>query len=279
MSRIRYIGAFLLCVLLVIIIRLFVGYPCYIPSDSMKKTLLTGDYVWLNRFTYGARLPQRFSDIPIINVFTWNNYLRTKDSLLCWPYRRIGGLNQPKRNDLVVFKHGYNRRELVVKRIVGMPGDTVGIIKGQVYINSKVYPSTKNIIKAQRAIETTFPSNSKWNTLNYGPIQVPYKGQCMVINDLNYTLIKDVVEKKGDLLIKDGNVFKYNGKLIKDYIFEEDCYFVLGDNRNNSIDSRFNGFVPEHNIEGKINWILFSLSIETDYPLVFRSDRLLKFVE
>ena len=179
MSRTRNTGVFLFCMLLVIIIRLFIGYPCYIPSDSMKKTLLIGDYVWLNRFTYGAKLPQRFSDIPLINVFTWNSYLRCKDSLLNWPYSRVFGLNKPMRNDLVVFKPGFNNRELVVKRIVGMPGDTVEIIKDQVYINSKVFPSTKNIIKEQRAVETTFPSNLKWNTLNYGPIQVPYKGQKM----------------------------------------------------------------------------------------------------
>lgn len=103
--------------ILLIGVRVFVGEICTVPSNSMDPTIKTGDWLWLNKVTYGARLPKRFADIPWVNIFTWNKSWRDTDSLRDWGYHRFLKLREPKVNDVIVFNSITNPNELLVKRV------------------------------------------------------------------------------------------------------------------------------------------------------------------
>ncbi len=75
----KYIFVMLIALSICVIIRLLIGEPCYIPSGSMEPTLCVGDWVWVDKASYGALLPTRFSDVPLVNVFTWIQPLREWD--------------------------------------------------------------------------------------------------------------------------------------------------------------------------------------------------------
>lgn len=155
---------FLFLLAICIGIRLFVGEPCYVPSESMGPTLRSGDWIWLDKVSYGALLPNRFADIPLLNAFTWITPLRVMDERIHWKSRRMAGFCKPQVHDVIVFRHPQNRNMLLVKRIVS------------------------------------------------------------------------VSERNGCL-----------------------SYYVMGDNRENSIDSRVWGEIPDTVIVGKVNRILFSV--------------------
>ena len=106
-----------LCLFTCVLIRLFIGEPCYIPSESMEPTLC-GDWVWVDKVSYSALLSNRFADIPLLNVFTWIAPLREKDSGNEWDLGRIPGWREAQENDIVVFRSPENRNMLLVKRVL-----------------------------------------------------------------------------------------------------------------------------------------------------------------
>lgn len=114
---------------IIIALRMFVGEVCNVPSGSMFPTIITGDWLWIDKVTYGARLPRRFADIPLANGFTWIKPLRIADSKIDWKYRRLRGLRMPHVNDLAVFESPDYPHPLLVKRIVERmdTGDTVTV--------------------------------------------------------------------------------------------------------------------------------------------------------
>lgn len=115
---VRVLEMSVLMIFACILLRLFLGEPCYIPSESMEPTLCTGDWVWVDKASYGALLPDRFADIPLLNVFTWITPLREKDLRNNWNLGRIKGWREPQENDIVVFRSPENRNMLLVKRVV-----------------------------------------------------------------------------------------------------------------------------------------------------------------
>lgn len=118
---------FTIIILLIIVFRLFIGEPCHIPSPSMEPTLLVGDWLWLDKTTYGGKLPKRFADIPILNIFTWIPFLREADLKNDWGDCRFPGIRKPLPDDIVVFFNPQNKEELYVKRIdtVIRQGDSI----------------------------------------------------------------------------------------------------------------------------------------------------------
>ncbi len=184
-----------------------VGEPCHVSTPSMEGTIPAGSWLWTNKLSFGARLPQRFSDIPLINAFTWIKPLRMADEKTDWGYHRMPGFRKPQKGDIIMFETTGEPRQLYVKRIAGTFGDTLTIESGRVFINGKEqdYPGAKIKMNLEEDFPTDFPERGNWTIHNYGPVIIPQKN-----------------------------------------------YFVLGDNRNNSMDSRCWGFVPEKNIIGRI---------------------------
>ncbi|MBQ2952975.1 MAG: signal peptidase I [Clostridia bacterium] len=184
-----------------IVVRSFIFEPVYVDGNSMYPTLRHGEIMYVSKTSYGAG----FLGIPFTNIGTYFN---------------VGG--DPERFDVVVchyMEKGYN----VVKRVVGLPGDTVEIIAGDLYVTD----STGYNVGGYDRYGNPLPVDEDFvyhkGTRSYGPYYVPAKGDTLA----------------------DGT------------ICEEDHYFLLGDNRTNSLDSRDKGPVPRSEITGKVEAVLW----------------------
>jgi signal peptidase I len=195
-----------------ILIRSLLFQPFYIPSSSMEPTLLVGDRIFVSKYSYG------FSkhSFPFSPSFTNNRFFYKK----------------PKRGDLVVFKTPSDNRTDYIKRLIGLPGDTIQFINGDLYIN-------QNIIQKDKIQNT--------NSIRCGSF-------FLETNSFIETLPNGV---------KHLTTYKKNGSLqnTKEYKVPLDHFFLLGDNRDCSKDSRYLdsvGYVNNLNLVGKAKIIFFS---------------------
>jgi signal peptidase I len=108
---------FTVIILLAIVIRIGIGEPCKVSSASMEPAIRTNEWLWIDKLTYGGRLPERWADIPLINAFTHIDSWREADAKRKWTYRRLPGFRKPKVGDIVVFYSPENEETLLVKRI------------------------------------------------------------------------------------------------------------------------------------------------------------------
>ncbi len=259
----QFLIAAVLALLAAILFRAFFIEAEKIPSASMENTLLVGDVVLENKVAYSFSTPHYFplTDISIPSI-------------------RIFNTGRPKRNDVIIFRFPYSndlsypdRNVDFIKRIVGCPGDTVQIINRVVLINgkriklpAKALVSKQPVAASGVADKEIFPSGKDWNGDNYGPIVVPWKNEIVNINpeDINYWR-KVINHEAGNNAVSiEGSVVTVNGTPIRQYKVKENYYFVMGDNRNNSLDSRYWGFVPFDVIEGKAFIILLSVKPKID---------------
>ena len=220
------------------VIRTFAIEPFKIPSGSMKPNLLVGDFLFVSKWDYGySRYSFPFGMAPFSGkIFE----------------------NSPKRGDIIVFKLPGQENINYVKRLLGLPGETIKVVNGEVYIKQK---------KSQKF--------EKINQIDNG----------IFIDDQYQTEIHQLIENNYKILnITDNGSLDYT----PEYSIPEDKFFFMGDNRDNSADSRVMsgvGFVPKENIIGKV-WFIW-LSIDTQFsfskfwtlPLHIRYDRLFKTVE
>jgi signal peptidase I len=195
---VEYAKSFFPVLMIVLVLRSFIFEPFRIPSGSMIPTLLVGDFILVNKFAYGVRLP----------------VLHTK----------IIDVDGPKTGDVAVFRFPNNPKQDYIKRVIGTPGDTIRYVNKQLMINGDIINLEK--IAAFTPAESATP-------------------------DRNLLEVKeDLREIEHNILISlDRRVM--NGE----WVVPEGQYFVMGDNRDNSSDSRVWGFVPEKNIVGKAVFI------------------------
>lgn len=263
----------------IIFIKSFLIEASQIPSSSMENTLLIGDYIIVNKIAYNFSTP---ASIPFTNIKI--------------PRFRLFNIAKPKRNDVIVFQFpGYqwelspSENKYFVKRIIGLPGDTVQIIKGKVYINNRIIEQPKNALLSPSALQSGLPDNrifpigEKWNRNNYGPIIVPYRGYKINISFKNISKWKILIDREFNkaAVSDEGTFVSINGNPQKTYTFKRNYYFVLGDNRQYSIDSRYWGFVPENLIIGKAAFIYWSQNNSNflNHPLEFiRLNRILNTI-
>ena len=243
-----------ICLLAAAVFRETVGDWAYVPTSSMEPTVRAGSWVWYEKHTYGALYPRRFAEIPLLNWLCISRSFDRADRLRDWGYRRLPGKRPPRRMDVVVFAFPSAPRQLVMKRIVGMPGDTVEIREGSVYINGRLLPESGVRRPEKSEVAAAYPAIKKdiWTTRNYGPLVIPARNRAMAVDSAFVAFYGDLLENEGQTICRIKNKWLVNGRVAGRCVFRRNYYFVLGDNRGNSLDSRFNGLVSETAIRGRI---------------------------
>ena len=208
----EYFKSICIALFAAMLIKIFVIESYAIPTGSMKNTLLVGDVLMANKFVYGVRTPNR---IPIVDFEI--------------PYFKLPAFRQPQRGDIVIFKYPKDDKLNYVKRCIALPGQTVEIKHGDVYVDGKIEGRTEFLKRAYDAEEGT--------SFSYYQVTLD--------NGATYTIrhfenFNSDAEHWGPVKVPEGH------------------YFMMGDNRDNSADSRFWGFLPAENILGKPLIIYFS---------------------
>ena len=224
-----YARSFLPVALIVLVIRSFIFEPFRIPSDSMMPTLLDGDFIIVNKFAYGLRL-------PVANT-------------------KIVALGEPQRGDVVVFRYPPDPAINYIKRLVGLPGDRVRVVNDQLYINGE--PVALN---GDERYNDGCYSNMRLQTEQLGT-HTHAVLSCRSPDDLmappapscNRNLERSYVcsESTGPALYQDRGDFP-------EVVVPPGSYLMIGDNRDNSADGRYWGFVPEDHLVGKAAGIWFN---------------------
>ena len=366
----EWLDAIVWAVVAALIIRTFLFEAYTIPSSSMEKSLLVGDYLVVSKIGYGPRVPNTPLAFPFVHhTLPWSKTAKSYIEKPQLPYKRLPGTTEIKRNDPIVFNfpagdtvsevyqsnvtfyqlvryfgrdkvmndkkqfgniisRPVDKRENYVKRLIGMPGDTLQIIDGIVYINGEIgeqpnemqhnyivkissnginpkilekynitegyrtahadeliFNMTADIAEEFRKLpfvksverriapagtevsEDIFPNDTtyfKWNADNFGPIVIPQEGKTVKINTENIAIYDRVIRayELNDMKVKDGKIF-INGEETDEYTFKMDYYWMMGDNRHNSQDSRFWGYVPVDHIVGKPVFVWLSIDKNT----------------
>lgn len=249
------IEGLIFAIIVALLLKVFVVEAYRIPTGSMENTLLVGDFLLVNKFIYGAKSLQYlpFTDISI-------------------PYFQLPPLEHPHRGDVIVFEWPGDRDEIkppepvnYIKRCIGLPGDTVQVIDRVVYVNGKMQPFPAGVKFDTYAVmpkgypnPQIFPEGSDWNEDYYGPIVVPKKGMLVHLSKSDFLRWKIFIEREGNTCtLRDTTVYVDN-KPARTYVVKQNYYFMMGDNRENSLDSRFWGFVPFKNILGEAMIIYWS---------------------
>ena len=367
----EWLDAIIFAVIFVTFVNIFFFQAFKIPSSSMERTLYTGDHLFVSKLAYGPRVPQTPLTIP----FTHNQIFRKESysTLIQNDYRRLKGFRDVRRGDCVVFGfpngdtvlrkapvedyhalvrilgrdkvaslgeyvvRPVDKKDHYVKRCVALPGDTLEIKDGMVWINGRkeevepgIQLSYKVVTNGQRINSKTmeqlglnpseiyfdsslpgypamiltaemlekvkelpnvvnvsdnlerdaasvsreifpFTEDSGWTRDFFGPLWIPAKGATVKITVDNLPLYERIITayEHSDLqqALKDG-----------EYTFKQDYYFMMGDNRHNSLDSRYWGFVPEDHIVGRPALIWLSTDKGKSFPKNIRWRRFLKFV-
>jgi signal peptidase I len=248
----------------------FVIQNTRIPTGSMEETILVGDFVLVNKFIYGSSSPRY---IPFTEVEL--------------PYFTLPAIKDPQPKDIVVFEYPGDRDQLYatergvnyVKRCIGTPGDTIEIINKVVFVNGKEFWIPSHIkylspfAKPKRMIEPRiFPRGMPWNEDNYGPLVVPYKGYKINLSPDNVEQWRTTIDREYGKRVVDikNNVVTIEGIPVSTYTFKKDYYFMMGDNRDDSLDSRFWGFVARDMVVGEAFITLFSWNRDIPFTDLFR---------
>lgn len=215
----------------VLVLRSFLYEPFQIPSGSMMPTLLVGDFILVEKFTYGLKDP----------VFR----------------KQFVDVGRPKRGDIVVFKYPEDPMVDYIKRVVAEPGDRIMYRSKRIYIQK---PCEDGQTCELKPLDLKFENNSEFS------LSIPHMGRqysrplnkfTESLGELPHQILQDPARPSEEI-----GYFNQNGTPVNEWIVPEGHYFVLGDNRDNSRDSRFWGFVPEENLVGKAVAIWMSFEFE-----------------
>ncbi|MGV6845071.1 MAG: signal peptidase I [Lutibacter sp.] len=334
----EWVSSIVFAIVAATLVHTYFMQPYTIPTSSLEKSLLIGDFLFVSKMHYGPRVPMTTIAAPMVHDTL--PFLKTKSYLNKpqLPYFRLPGFESIKRNEIVVFNwptdtvrffrdHSkihidkpIDKKSNYVKRCVGIPGDSLEIKNGYIYINGKqtILPDrakpqyfykvktnaqlnsatlkryditegsiqgnyyllnltdenakklAKNPIVKSMSKELTpkgkydasiFPHSNlyPWSIDNFGPIYIPEKGKTVALNKLTLPFYKRIIRVyEHNNLTVNGNDIYINGKLATSYTFKQNYYWMMGDNRDNSEDARFWGYVPFDHIVGKPVFIWFS---------------------
>lgn len=325
----EWFDAIMFAVLAATFIRSLFIEAYQIPTPSMEKSLLVGDFLFVSKVNYGARLPMTPLTVPFAHQTLPVGDIKAYSDALKLPYYRLPGFQKIKNGDVVVFNYPYelenpvDKKTNYIKRCIGIPGDEIKIIDGNILINGRLFkdpvereysykintdgtsfnkklldelditdkdPSMgmywmtdktrerirkeTNVVSIDTQIQKaefpgqTYPSwqGLNWSRDNFGPIYVPKAGIKIPMNEKNYWLYKLPIEQyeHAGKLEQTADGFTLNGQPVTSYTFKMNYYFMMGDNRHNSEDSRFWGFVPEDHVVGKALFIWLSLKYDVN---------------
>lgn len=362
--------AILFAVVAATLIRWLIMEAYTIPTPSMEKSLLVGDFLFVSKFHYGTRTPRTPLQVPLTHQKIWFTDIPSYSDAIQLPSYRLPGFSSVKRNDVVVFNvpdleqnnldrlyrpqsewvhYPVDLKTNYIKRCIAVAGDVIEIKNQTVYINGleekdppkslRTYtvlasdeinmrhlerlglnPATDFKISRLSPTEVVYTSmlltsdqiqgvkelpivksltediaepgnganlfphskyTSSWNADNYGPLTIPKKGMTIEINDSTLALFgKTIVEFDLNENAKyDSSGLFIDGQRVSNYTFKQNYYFMMGDNRHNSADSRYWGFVPEDHIVGKAFFIWLSLDKHASFFNKVRWRRFLNLIE
>ncbi|MBP6303672.1 MAG: signal peptidase I [Bacteroidia bacterium] len=301
-----------------------------IPTPSMEKSLLVGDFLFVSKYHYGPRVPMTPISFPFAHHTMPVLGTKAYSEAIKLPYYRLPGFTTIKNNDVVVFNYPaenegrpVDKKENYIKRCIAIPGDSISLVDGQVFVNGKanenaprmqmiyhvktkdgngfdpkylkeidanmlqslsnqgdfqmqikeetvpVFKGMENVQTIEPIVQTRgefmdfiypFRKEIPWNVDNYGPLYIPKAGDNIPLTQMNYWLYEKAIrdyEGNPTLKMENGKVY-INDKEITSYTFQRNYYFMMGDNRHFSADSRFWGMVPDDHIVGKAVFIWMS---------------------
>lgn len=370
----EWTDAIIFAVVAATVIRVFFIEAYTIPTGSMERSLLVGDFLFVSKVNYGARIPMTPVAFPFAHHTMPVTGTKAYWDGVQWKYRRLPGLQDIKRNDVVVFnfpegdtvaledqngnyyqmllsgatpsqlKANYtivsrpvDKRENYIKRCIAIAGDTISMVDGLAIVNSKKTPlvgtggfsylvefktadvnlklftdegfkvtqvsqsayefagtpemierlkkseyvkSVQEILATKDSYDQSiFPHdpNRRWNVDNFGPIIVPKKGWTVTLDSNTMPMYERSIRVyEGNTLEKVGSDWILNGKKATTYTFKMNYYWMMGDNRHQSADSRYWGFVPEDHIVGKALFIWMSFDGEGSFFNKIRWNRIFK---
>ncbi len=325
-SELRQWGeSLVVAVIIVLIVRSLFFDLFRIPTPSMEENLLVGDYLVVSKLHYGPRTPMSLG-IPLTSIHLPG---------VRFPYKRLPGFSKIQRGDPIVFNYPpdeepVDRKAHYVKRVIGMPGETLSVRDKLVHINGKPLPLGRGMqqywtvtksdaryqiprtrmeeigiseVRRTRESETVrilatpegarrinqrswvksikpyvmhddeydklmYPSGQDYTPDSYGPVHIPEKGETVELTAKNWAMYKPIIVQYEDHSAQQmtDSIFAIDGKRTTTYTFQQDYFFVMGDNRDNSQDSRFWGFVPMTHVVGKAVLTYFSWDHEKWVP-------------
>ncbi len=256
------VGAFL-------ILNSFVLASFEVPTGSMENEIMTGDFLLVNKFVFGGTTPRT---IPFTNVRL--------------PAFKLPSFWDVERGDVIVFIFPGMREEVraadfayYLKRAVAIAGDTLMIRNRIVYVNGEAMTNPRNIKFNYSTIRPPewhdpriFPPGAPFNEDHYGPIRVPAKGDVVPLNARNFRQWEVFIRREGHTCtLVDGQVYVDDVKA-DTYTVDRNYVFGMGDNRDNSLDSRFWGFIPKEDVIGTPLIVYWSWNPETSFSSL--SDKL-----
>ncbi len=247
-----------------------------VPTPSMVGTVLPGDFMFVNKFIYGPTTPQI---IPFLNIPL--------------PFYKFPGVKEPEKGDVIVFIYPGNPNQVksdqftyYLKRCIATAGDTLEVIDKKVYINKELQGLPEHVQFDYGAPDrrTSFPATKNFTRDNWGPLRIPAEGDVIELSRKNIMDWNIFIQREGHEVLVRGKEILIDGVVTDSYTVERNYCFGMGDNRDNSYDSRAWGFIPYDNVVGTPMIVYWSWNKEIKFSQIgeklgsIRFDRFLKII-